>query len=442
MKKFEEKLNNSKQLNIIVTSVILALAAIITIITGIEYRSFSKYDVYFFKGNATEIQKLSKYSPNIEGTVGDCDIYVIKGPEVVDGKEKDCPSILLIGGTHPNEPAGQLASVALLENLVVKGNTIVYIITEANKSAYTHSHPQEASPFYYTLKTKSGKDRTFKFGSRATNTNEQWPNPDIYTHPSGQQLSTNEVRNLNRAYPGKIDGTYTEQIAYGITELIRQNDIKVSIDFHEASPEYNNINSIVYHQKASDLAVDAQFEFEMAIADQTITLNPSPENFRGLTHRELGDHTDTFAFLCETSNAAQGKIRGDFTEDLITYYKQDKFYEKAWSITEAANKGDESAIKLLYAPAATIDVRVARHMSTALAIIVAYNQGVDNPNSSFASCDEARRNHLVSCGKFDFELNLDGDYIGLDNSGNGLYIDTLYELLTENTVGYYLHDPE
>ena len=28
------------------------------------------------------------------------------------------------------------------------------------------------------------------------------------------------------------------------------------------------------------------------------------------------------------------------------YYKEDKFYEKAWSITEAANKGDESAIKL------------------------------------------------------------------------------------------------
>ena len=127
MKKLEEKLNGSKKLNIIVTSIILVVAAIITIISGVEYRSFSKYDVYFFTGKTTEIQKLSDYSPNIKDTVGDSDIYVIKGPEVVEGKESECPSILLLGGTHPNEPAGQIAAVTFLENLVVKGNTIVYI---------------------------------------------------------------------------------------------------------------------------------------------------------------------------------------------------------------------------------------------------------------------------------------------------------------------------
>lgn len=441
MKKLEEKLNGSKKLNIIVTAVILVVAAVITIITGIEYRSFSKYEVYFFTGKTTEIQKLSDYSPNIKDTVGDSDIFVIKGPEVVEGKESECPSILLLGGTHPNEPAGQLAAVTILENLVVKGNTIVYIITEANKSAYTHSHPQEASPFYYTLETKSGKERTFKFGSRATNTNEQWPNPDIYTHPSGQQLSTNEVRNLNRAYPGKIDGTYTEQVAFGITELIRKNDIKITIDFHEASPEYNNINSIVYHQNANKLAIDAQMELDFE--DIIINPNESPVNFRGLTHRELGDHTNTFAFLCETSNASQGKIRGAFTEDLITYYKTDKFYEESWKITEAFNKGDKSALKLLYAPATDIDERVARHMATAMAIMVAYNLGIDKPSNSFEKLDSDRQQHLVNCGKFDLELDLDGELIGLGNSDNGdSSLGTLFGLINTNHVGYYLHDPE
>lgn len=441
MKKLEEKLNGSKKLNIIVTSIILVVAAIITIITGIEYRSFSKYEVYFFTGKTTEIQKLSDYSPNIKDTVGDSDIYVIKGPEVVEGKESECPSILLLGGTHPNEPAGQIAAVTFLENLVVKGNTIVYIITEANRSAYTHSHPQEASPFYYTLETKSGKERTFKFGSRATNTNEQWPNPDIYTHPSGQQLSTNEVRNLNRAYPGKIDGTYTEQVAYGITELIRKNDIKITIDFHEASPEYNNIDSIVFHQNASKLATDAQMELDFE--EISINTNESPVNFRGLTHRELGDHTNTLAFLCETSNASQGKIRGAFTEDLITYYKADKFYEESWNITVAANKGEESAIKLLYAKATNIDERVARHVATAISIMVAYNLGIDKPTKSFASFDSDRQQHLVNCGKFDLELDLDGEPIGLGNSDNGdSSLGTLFDLINKNHIGYYLHDPE
>ncbi len=450
MKKLEEKLTISKKLNIIVTSVILGLTLVITIITGITFKKFTNFKAYFYTGGTTEIQKLSKYSPNIEGTAGDTDIYIIKGPDAIGQDPKDCPSILLLGGTHPNEPAGQLAATLLLENIKVNGNTIVYILTETNRSAYTHSHPQEASPFYYTLQTKSGKDRTFKFGSRATNTNEQWPNPDVYTHPSGQKLSTNDTRNLNRAYPGKIDGTYTEQIAYGVTELIKQNDIKITIDYHEASPEYNNINSIVYHQNANVIASAAYIEIDIAagftdLENLSVQINPSPESLRGLTHRELGDFTNTLAFLCETSNASQGKIRGKFTEDLITYYEPDKFYEKAKEITEDNKNGVEGALKLLYGYATTIDERVARHVMTTVSIVAAYNKAFDTDkvDYTFAGFSVDRRAHLESCGKLDFEINLDGISYGVGYGADSDLTDIFNAIYDEEKgVGYYLHDPE
>ena len=271
------KLLNTKKWNIIITSAILLVAVIVTIITGITFRSFSKYETFFYLNENVEVQKLVDYSPNLKGTTGaETNIYVIKGPEAVNKDIKDCPSLLILGGTHPNEPSGQLTAAIFLENLKVSKDTVVFILTETNRSAYTHSHPQEASPLYYSLTTQSGAKRTFKFGSRATNTNEQWPNPDIYTHSSGQQLSNSETRNINRAYPGDINGSYTERVAYGVTELIRQNDIKVTIDLHEASPEYITINAMVYHQNAENLAGLA--ELEVKFQGISINSNPSPKN--------------------------------------------------------------------------------------------------------------------------------------------------------------------
>lgn len=352
----------TKKLNIIITSVILALALIVTIITGINFYKFSHYQTKFVVREevVTRIEKFSDYSPNLKGTVGDSDIYVIEG-------EEPGPSILIIGGTHPNEPAGQVTATLFLENVLVQKGT-VYVITEANKSAYTHSHPQEGAPMYYQIKTEYGI-RTFKFGSRATNTNQQWPNPDVYIHnPSSQKLSTNDVRNLNRSYPGRIDGTYTEKVAYAITQCIKKNNITMTVDLHEASPEYLTINAIIGH-KDNDLtspnykdSVDlaALASLYMETQEVLISVEESPKELHGLSHRELGDFTDTLVFLCETSNAAQGKLRGKFTEDLIIT-GEDKYYKKA------------SQLGLLYADPVPLNVRVARHTLSILSIIEAYN---------------------------------------------------------------------
>ena len=42
--------------------------------------------------------------------------------------------------------------------------------------------------------------RLFKFGSRATNTNQQWPNPDVYTTQSGQKLSSTDNGNKDLSF--------------------------------------------------------------------------------------------------------------------------------------------------------------------------------------------------------------------------------------------------
>jgi hypothetical protein len=157
---------------------------------------------------------------------------------------------------------------------------------------------------------------------------DQWPDPDIYLHyPSGQTLSGNQTRNLNRAFPGRPDGNFTEQVAFAITELVRREKADLVIDLHEASPEYPVINAVVAHERAMPLAVDVVMSLELR--DIRIGLEPSPRNLRGLTHREIGDHTEALAVLMETANPAQGRLRGKTSAELILTGK-DRMYIKAY----------------------------------------------------------------------------------------------------------------
>ena len=59
-----------------------------------------------------------------------------------------------------------------------------------------------------------------------------------------------------------------------------------------------------------------------------ITVEGSPTNLHGLTHRELGDWTDTLALLMETANASQGRLHGAMSSELVTE-GVDKFYTRA-----------------------------------------------------------------------------------------------------------------
>jgi hypothetical protein len=116
--------------------------------------------------------------------------------------------------------------------------------------------------------------------------------------------------------PPAVSGfPFTEKICYGITQLILRENITLTIDLHEASPEYPVINAIVSHERAMPLAANVVLGLEMQ--DIIIGLEPSPANLRGLTHRELGDATATFAILMETANPSQGRLRGRTDANLV-----------------------------------------------------------------------------------------------------------------------------
>lgn len=304
-----------------ITAVIfLSLAIFSAFVAGKSFMQMFDEEPIVKGPGITEIKMLSDYFPELKGTMSDTEIYVLKG-------KKPGGNMLVLGGTHPNEPAAYLSAVMLIENAKLEEGTL-YIIPRANRSAFTHNDPQEGSPQRFTIKTKNG-ERWFRFGSRATNPIHQWPDPDVYIHASsGQQLSGSETRNLNRGYPGRADGTFTEQVCYGIAELIRSEKIDMTFDLHEASPEYPVINAMVAHERAMPLA--SEVAIDLQLEGINIGLEPSPVNLHGLTHRELGDYTDTLAILMETANPAQGRLRGRTDENLVvtgidpTYVKAQK----------------------------------------------------------------------------------------------------------------------
>lgn len=322
------------------------------------------------------------------------------------------PSMLVMGGTHPNEPSGQMTAILFLENVNMQRGTI-FIIPEINRSAYSYSTPQEAQSWYFSVPVFDANgqkigEREFKFGSRLTNVKEQWPIPDVYTHSSGQQLSQNEVRNLNRSFPGSPDGTYTEQTAWGVTNLLLQNDITIEIDLHEASPEYLTNNALIHHQDSSELVNKVRPLLRVGVDDEgqllvdkngnpktqkmSISIEASPVNMHGLSHRELGDYSNSYVFLLETCDAAEGRIRGAFTPDLITYYNHnDKFYEHLAKLDK--EKG-VTALQggYLYVPPVSIDVRVARHAFTICSIVEGYNSiRYARSNYEYSFLDESLR---------------------------------------------------
>lgn len=297
--------------------VMIFLSLAISFVAGKEFLKMREPEPIVKGEGVTSIQRLSDYLPDLKGTRGDSEVYVFQGKEPGG-------SVLVLGGTHGNEPSGYMSAILMVENLKVDKGT-VYVLPRTNGSGLTHNDPQEGSPQRFTIKTPFG-ERWFRYGSRATNPLDQWPDPDVYIHAaSGQQLSGNETRNINRAYPGRPDGTYTEKMAYAITEMIRKNDINMTIDLHEASPEYPVINAIVSHERAMPIA--SQVVMNMEFEDIQIGLEPSPVSLRGLTHRELGDYTNTYAVLMESANAAQGRLRGRTDEALVLTGKDPRYVE-------------------------------------------------------------------------------------------------------------------
>jgi len=339
--------------NLLASLGVLAVAVAILWVVIPDALTMRQPDVIHKGPGVTEVRKLSEFFHGIAGTRGDTEVYVLDSG-------KPGASALILGGTHPNEPSGYLTAVLFIENAMPSAGKL-YVIPTTNASAMTHTDYMEGTPRKFSIDTPGGP-RSFRYGSRATSPADQWPDPDIYVHASsGQRLSGSETRNLNRAYPGRADGTFTEKVAFAITSLIRKEKIDITIDLHEASPEYPVVNAIVAHNRAMKIASIALLNLEMD--DIAIGVEPSPTNLHGLSHRELGDATDTLALLFESTNPAQGRLRGVTNEALIVDGKDAMYL--------AAHK-----LGRLFVPfgpeGEPLKKRVARHVATVQAVFDAY----------------------------------------------------------------------
>lgn len=245
----------------------------------------------------TDIGWLSDYHPPLRGTAGDTRIYIL---------DSGLPggTALIMGGTHGNEISGVIAAIMLVENaLPTRGRLIVIPHANNANTDYGDSSRDDVDD-RFTLYTPEGLPRTFRYGSRRTNpAYEKEPDPEFYVRSDGEVHPGEEIRNLNRVYPGRPDGTLTEQIAYGIVRLMMQEQVDIAIDLHEASTTSPIANTIVAHEDALEIAAHAVID--LSVHNIHINIEQSREQFRGLSHREWGDHTSALAFLTETANPGQ-----------------------------------------------------------------------------------------------------------------------------------------
>jgi len=329
-------------------------AGLIVLVSGREFRSMHREEVIYPSPGLTERRSLGDYFPALKKTEGDTEVLVFRGAQ-------EGGRLLILGGTHPNEPAGFLSAVLLSENISVERGTVV-IVPRANRSGFTHDDPQEGNPQRYPISTAGGP-RFFRLGSRLTNPVHQWPDPTIYVNPSGQKLAGVESRNLNRCYPGRAAGTLTERVAFALMELIKAERIDLGIDLHESAPEYPVINAIVFHESASELAAIASME--LGGEGFEFRLESSPPNLRGLSHREWGDHAGIKAVLLETPSASHGRLKGKPSASLVVDGK-DRFYVKAAEL---------GRLFVPYPPdGIPMKLRVARHLAAVAALLSALEE--------------------------------------------------------------------
>jgi hypothetical protein len=333
----------------------IAILLVALLLAGVASASFidqrNYVETVVVSEDFTELRYLSEYEPSLKGTKMDVPIFIFDSG--VPGG-----SVLYVGGTHPYEPATSLSAYILLENIQVEKGR-VFVVPQSNLSATTTGILGNAYPPYYEIETPWGVKK-YKIGDRLTSPLDQWPDSFTYAnYPSGQNASNQDIRNINRTYPGKQDGLITERASFAMMELIRREKIDMSIDAHEASLMYPVVSTYVAHERAMDIAMMAAMNLSATQFDMKI--EQSPKSLKGFTHREWGDYSDTLAVLMETPEPFIDRIVGPITIDLMMT-GQDLF------LSMAAEKG------LTFVPyelesGYPMHQRVGRHLSGALEAI-------------------------------------------------------------------------
>lgn len=330
---------------------------ILLVFAGVSfYKSRHLKEPVVLGPGVSQVKKLSEYFTGIQGTTNDSNVYILEG-------EKPGGTILLLGGTHPEEPATRLTTWIFTENAVVEQGKLI-VINSANRSASTVTRLGGAYPPDFTIPTSWGGQK-FRMGDRWSNPLDQWPDPEVYIHyPSRQELAYVDIRNLNRTFPGRPNGTLTEKTCYALIQLIRKEKVDIVIDLHEAELQYPVISTIVAHQNGLDLAALASMIIS-GTEGFNIGVEYSPPALHGLSHREIGDHTDAISLLLEAPEPFLDATRGR-TDRALLLEGKDEFVVKAGKHGLLFEKMDENGWP--------IDVRIGRHCSTILQILELWSE--------------------------------------------------------------------
>lgn len=374
------------------TTTKIIVLVITLVLTGVAGWMFNEHRTYqeavVVSEHISEVRKLSDYDPAVKGTVNDTNVYIFDSGQPGG-------TFLMFGGTHAEEPACNLSAQLFTENLKVTQGRVI-VIDRINRSASTNTRLGEAYPRFFHVETPWGVKR-WRFGDRCANPLDSWPDPEVYVHyPSGQNLANVDIRNINRCWPGREDGLIVERTSHAVMQLIEQEGVHFTLDFHEAELEYPVENTIVTHERGNDVAALTSMMLTSQVFDVPIGMEFSPKALHGLSHREIGDHSDAVSYLVEVAEPMLDRIRGITDEELLMSGK-DRF------VMIAGDKG------LLYAPIDEngwpIETRVARHVQTAQTLIESNN--MMNPDQTI----------LIE---------------GMPT----------YQDIMEQGIGYYLHNPD
>jgi len=274
-----------------IKSIFLLVVIAIMTVAGLQFYKHRHYMMTFVAGpGVTKVAKLSDYCESLKGTIADTNVFFLEGKE-------EGAKVLFIANTHSNEPSAILSALIFLENAIVDKGTLI-IIPQFNNSGGRNTRPGDGYPLYFEIPTDWGSKK-FRIGNREASPLDQWPDPDVYIHyPDKQLLSFLDVRNTNRTWPGRPNGPLMEQVTYGAMQIMREEKVDIALDVHGAETMFPVTNCIVAPEKAiriatmTSLTVKAREGFENHV-------EPSPSGFRGLSHREIGDYSDTLPFLLE-----------------------------------------------------------------------------------------------------------------------------------------------
>jgi predicted deacylase len=287
---------------------ILIITAVV-IFSGIQFHNHRHYKMPLIAGpGVTKVVNLSDYSNGLKGTMADTLVFILNG-------EEEGGKALLMANTHANEPAAILAALIFIEHAVVEKGTLI-IIPQFNNSGSRNTRPGDGYPLYFNIPAEWG-EKKFRMGNRDASPLDQWPDPDAYIHyPDKQLLSYIDVRNTNRTWPGRANGPLMERVTYGAMQIMKNEGVDIAIDIHGAETMFPVTNCIVAPQKSMRIAMMTSLTVK-AMEGFDNHVEPSPSGFRGLSHREIGDYSDTLPFLLEAPIPFLDQPTGPKTEKLL-----------------------------------------------------------------------------------------------------------------------------